>query len=62
MSQTLSQTMNKVGAAASSAGSYMYIQVYTYIRLSCTSNAYVYLYYVSIIVKGAFVRATKPKF
>ena len=52
-----SQTMNTVGAVASSAGAYAYRRVYTYIMLYYTYA--VDTYYVCISVNGTFVRTTK---
>jgi hypothetical protein len=51
-----SQTVNTVGVAASSAGAYMYIRLYTYLVLYCTLTVYMYIghiYYVCISVKSA---------
>lgn len=40
--QALGNTMNRVGAAASSVGAYMYIHVYMYIMLYYTYTLYIY--------------------
>jgi hypothetical protein len=50
ITQARSQTMNTVGAAASSARAYMHVSLYTYTT---------HIYYVCISVKSAFVRTTK---
>jgi hypothetical protein len=49
--------MNTVGTAASSAAACRYISLYTYIMLYDTCM--VYVYYVCISLKSAFVKATK---
>lgn len=49
--------MNRVGAVASSAGTYMYIHVYMYIMLYDT-----YILYIILSVKSAVVRTTKSAF
>ena len=51
--QAHSQTMNTVGAAASSAGAYMYLHKFIY----CIILIYtVYIYYVYVSIKCPFVR------
>ena len=53
-----SQTMNIVVVGAPSVGSYTYM-VYICKMLLCTYNVYIYICYVCIRVKSAFVRTTK---
>jgi hypothetical protein len=49
--------MNTLGAVASNAGAYIYIHLYMYIMLYYKYA--MYIYYVCVSVKSAFVRTTK---
>jgi hypothetical protein len=56
------QTTNTVGEAASSAGPYAHVRLYTYIMLCYTYTVCMYIYYVCVSVNSALVKTTNQHF